>query len=174
MPEYILTKEPKGKNEAGAMIIFCEFEQQFGIIEIARKYGFNNYINLVFRKNYSAQVLKANMKIVGNCEYGIVLYRDKLPKFRNHGKMVFNCLDLERDTITPKVHPTQKSIHILKKLISVFTDKGDVIYDPVAGSGTTLLAAAELGRRGIGFEVSKKFYHLAKTKVLSTVREPMF
>ena len=57
------------------------------LINEGKKYGFNHYINLFLRKkNYSAQVLKANMKIVGNCEYAILLYRDKLPKFRNNGK----------------------------------------------------------------------------------------
>jgi site-specific DNA-methyltransferase (adenine-specific) len=64
----MLKKEPKERGKAGCMIMFCEFEQQFMLIEQGRKYGFPNYINLVFRKNYSAQVLKANMRIVGNCE----------------------------------------------------------------------------------------------------------
>ena len=153
----MLKKEPKERNQAGCMIIFCEFEQQFMLIERAKEYGFNNYINLVFRKNYSAQVLKANMRIVGNCEYGLVLYRDKLPKFRNDRKMIFNCIDYPRDTTTPKIHPTQKSIHILKRLIKVFTDIGDVVIDPVAGSGTTLLAAKMLGRRAYGFEIKREY-----------------
>ena len=74
----MMKKEPKEKNSAPAMILFCGFEQQMYLIELARKYGINNYINLVFRKDFSAQVLKANMRIVGNAEYGLVLYRDKL------------------------------------------------------------------------------------------------
>lgn len=61
------------------MIVFCEFQQQFELIQKAKEYGLNKYINLVFKKNFSAQVLKANMKVVGNCEYGVLLYRDKLP-----------------------------------------------------------------------------------------------
>lgn len=153
----MLKKEPKEKGQAGCMIIFCEFEQQFMLIEKGKEYGFNHYINLVFRKNYSAQVLKANMKIVGNCEYAVLLYRDKLPKFRNDGKMIFNCMDYQRDTITPKIHPTQKSIHVIKRLIEIFTDVGDVVIDPVAGSGVTLLAAEQLGRKSYGFEIKKKF-----------------
>lgn len=75
----MIRPEPKETGQAGCMIVFCEFEQQFELIQKAKGYGFNNYINLIFRKNYSAQVLKANMRIVGNCEYGILLYRDKLP-----------------------------------------------------------------------------------------------
>jgi len=153
----MLKKEPKETGQAGCMIVFCEFEQQFMLIEKGKEYGFNNYINLVFRKNYSAQVLKANMKVVGNCEYAMLLYRDKLPKFRNNGKMVFNCMDYERDNETPKIHPTQKSIHVLKKLIATFTDVGDVVIDPVAGSGITLLAAEQLGRRSYGFEIKKEY-----------------
>src|SRR6056297_2775928 len=88
----LMKKEPKAKGQAPAMIVFCEFEQQFPLIELAKKYGINNYINLVFVKNFYAQVLKANMRVVGNCEYGLLFYRDKLPKFNNKGKMIFNAI----------------------------------------------------------------------------------
>lgn len=98
------------------------------------------------------------MRIVGNCEYGLVLYRDKLPKFNNDGKMVFNCMDVERDTKTPKIHPTQKSVPLLERLIKIFTDPGEVVIDPVAGSGSSLLAAMNCGRVSYGFEIKKNFY----------------
>ena len=158
----LLVKEPKERGAAPAMIVFCEFEQQFELIEKAKEYGLNKYINLVFRKNFSAQVLKANMRIVGNCEYGLVLFRDKLPKFNNNGKMVFNCFDVERDTNTPKIHPTQKSVPLLERLIRIFTDEGEVVIDPVAGSGTSLLAAINCNRNAYGFEIKKDFYAEAK------------
>lgn len=164
----MLIKEPKETGKAPCMIVFCEFEQQFDLIKLAKEYGLNRYLNLIFRKNFSAQVLKANMRIVGNCEYGLVLYRDKLPKFNNNGKMIFNCFDVERDTITPKIHPTQKSVPLLKKLIEIFTDKGDVVIDPVAGSGTTLIAAIELDRKAYGFEIKKDFYKEA-TKLINQI-----
>lgn len=155
---HMLRKEPKERGKAPCMIVFCEFEQQFYLIELARRYGLNNYINLVFRKNYSAQVLKANMRIVGNCEYGLLLYRDKLPKFNNNGKMIYNVFEVERDNDTPKIHPTQKSVKLLKQLIEIFTDEGEVVIDPVAGSGTTLLAAMDCGRSAYGFEIKKNYY----------------
>lgn len=164
VPEFLhfcstmLVKEPKETGKAPCMVVFCEFEQQFQLIEQAKKYGLNNYINLVFRKNFSAQVLKANMRIVGNCEYGLVLYRGKLPKFNNDGRMIFNCFDVERDTETPKIHPTQKSVPLLERLIKIFTDEGEVVIDPVAGSGTTLLAAMNCNRSAYGFEIKKNFY----------------
>lgn len=166
----MLKKEPKERNQAGCMIVFCEFEQQFMLIEQAKKYGFNNYINLVFRKNYSPQVLKSNMRVVGNCEYAVLLYRDKLPKFNNGGKMVFNCMDYPRDTDTPKIHPTQKSIHVIKRLIEIFTDIGDVVIDPTAGSGVTLLAAKELGRKSYGFEIKKQFVNDFHKKIANNIQ----
>ena len=146
------------KSGAPCMIVFCAFDQQMDLIMLAKRYGLNNYINLVFRKNFSAQVLKANMKVVGNCEYGLVLYRDKLPKFRNKGKMIFNCIDWPRDNESEKIHPTQKPVELLKTLISIFTDEGDVVIDPCAGSGSTLIAAERLNRKGFGFEIKKEFY----------------
>lgn len=149
--------EARQKSEAPCMIIFCAFDQQMYLIELAKRYGLNNYINLVFRKNFSAQVLKANMKIVGNCEYGLVLYRERLPKFRNNGKMIFNCIDWPRDTENEKIHPTQKPVELLKRLIEIFTDEGDVVIDPCAGSGSTLIAAELINRKGYGFEIKKDF-----------------
>ena len=170
----MLVKEPKEKGKSPCMILFCGFDQQWDFIELGKKYGLNNYINLVFRKNFSAQVLKANMKVVGNCEYGLILYRDKLPKFNNNGQMIFNCFDWPRDNITPKVHPTQKPVPLLERLIEIFTDKGDTVIDPCCGSGTTLLAAANLCRKAYGFEVNKQFYKGAKEKVLRSITPHLF
>lgn len=93
----LLKPEPKESGQAPAMIVFCSFEQIPMVIEYGKKYGFMKNYPLVFIKNFSAQVLKANMKIVGACEYAIVLYRDKLPKFNNNGQMVFNWFNWEKD-----------------------------------------------------------------------------
>lgn len=170
----MLIKEPKETGKSPCMIVFCEFEQQFELIRKAKEYGLNRYINLAFRKNFSAQVLKANMRIVGNCEYGVLLYREKLPKFNNDGRMIFNCMEMQRDTRTPKVHPTQKPVSLLEKLIEIFTDPGDVVIDPCAGSGTTLLAAANCGRKAYGFEIKKDFYKSATNIVLPCVQRKLF
>jgi len=156
----LMIKEPKEAGKAPCMIVFCSFEQQWSLIELAKQYEIKHYINLIFRKNFSAQVLKANMRIVGNAEYALLLYRDKLPKFNNNGKMVFNVMDWEddKDILYRKIHPTQKPIKLLERLISIFTDEGDVVIDPVAGSGSTLIAANNIGRRAYGFEIKKNFY----------------
>ncbi len=172
----MLKKEPKEKGQAPAMLMFCAFDQQMYLIELAKKYGLNNYINLVFRKNFSAQVLKANMRIVGNAEYGLVLYRDKLPKFNNNRKMIFNIIDWQKDStkdfLFRKIHPTQKPQNLLRKLIKIFTDEGDMVIDPVAGSASTLVAAKVLGRKYAGFEINKDFYELGNVWLDDCDKQP--
>lgn len=155
------------------MIVFCAFEQIPLVIKYAEKHGFKHNIPLVFCKNYSAQVLKANMRIVGATEYALVLYRDKLPKFRNigadgKGHMVFNWFEWKRDNSKdyPKIHPAQKPVNVLKRLIEIFTDEGDVVIDPCAGSGSTGRACLETNRNFYGFEICKDFYKRAKEEML--------
>ena len=175
-----LNKEPKSGGQKGrssnapAMIVFCAFEQIPMVVEQGKKHGLKHSYPLIFCKNFSAQVLKANMKIVNACEYAVVLYREKLPKFRNIGEdgkghMVFNWFEWKKDNSKEyaKIHPTQKPINVLKKLIKIFTDEGDVVIDPVAGSGSTLRACAELKRSCYGFEIKKDFYTKAKEKMIS-------
>lgn len=175
-----MNKEPKKAGERGkssnapAMIVFCAFEQIPLVVEQGKKHGLMHSYPLIFCKNFSAQVLKANMKILNACEYAVVLYREKLPKFRNIGEdgkghMVFNWFEWKKDNSKEyaKIHPTQKPINVLKKLIKIFTDEGDVVIDPVAGSGSTLRACAELKRSCYGFEIKKDFYTKAKEKMIS-------
>ena len=175
----LLVKEPKEKGVAPAMIVFCSFDQISTVIRYGKQQGFMNNYPIFFIKNYSAQVLKANMKIVGATEFAVILYRDKLPKFNNgrseteKGKMIFNWFEYKKDNQRqyPKIHPTQKPVNVLKRLIEIFTDEGDVIIDPVAGSGTTLKAAWELNRSCFGFEIDRNFYEDAITKMLGDIEE---
>jgi len=182
----LMKKEPKKggargrSSDAPCMIVFCSFEQIHTLIQAAKKHGFIHYIPLVFIKNYSPQVLKANMRVVGATEYALLFYRDKLPKFRNGlqidengknirgtGHMIFNWFEWERDgKDIPKIHPAQKPVKLMKKLIEIFTDKEDVVIDPCFGSGSTARACLELERNFYGFEINKIFYKKAKEEMI--------
>lgn len=173
-------------SNSPCMIVFCSFEQTHTLIEAAKKNGFPNYMPLVFVKNYSPQVLKANMRVVGATEYALLFYRNKLPKFRNGlqidengknipgtGKMIFNWFPWERDgKEIPKIHPAQKPVKLLKKLIEIFTDEYDVVIDPCFGSGSTARAALELNRNFYGFEINKEFYRRAKEEMIVLPKDP--
>lgn len=169
----LLRKEPKDAGQAPAMIVFCAFDQDAMLIDYGKQYGFNHSYPIFFIKDYSAQVLKANMKIVGATEHAIVLYRDKLPKFRNNGHMVFDWFKWQRDSkdIYPSIHPTQKPVAVLRRLIEIFTDPGDVVIDPCAGSGSSLVAAYELGRDAYGFEVDNAFHARAKQGMIEPAKK---
>lgn len=182
----LMKKEPKQggargrSSDAPCMIVFCSFEQQSTLINAASKHGFVNYIPLVFIKNYSPQVLKANMRVVGATEYALLFYRSYLPKFRNGaqydengktirgtGHMIFNWFQWEKDgKDIPKIHPAQKPVKLMKRLIETFTDPGDVVIDPCFGSGSTGRACMELKRNFYGFEINKEFYRRAKEEML--------
>ncbi len=164
--------KPNDKHRAGCMIVFCEFEQQFQIINYMREHKeceWKHYIPLAFHKNYSAQVLKANMRPISNMEQALLIYRDSLPKFMGNPlpnqKAVFTNLPWSKDTKTPKVHPTQKPIELLKFLIRCFTEEGDTVVDPCAGSGVTLLAARQTNRKAYGFEIKKEFVKAYNEKI---------
>ena len=114
------------------------------------------------------------MRVVGNCEYGLILYRDKLPKFNNNGAMIFNCIDYPKELGMRKIHETQKPIKLLRSLIEIFTDVDDVVIDPCAGSGSTLIAAAGLGRKAYGFEIKKPYYVDACNAIKANIQLDLF
>jgi site-specific DNA-methyltransferase (adenine-specific) len=64
-----------------------------------------------------------------------------------------------------KLHPTQKPLCALVPLIEAFSAPGDVVLDPFAGSGSTLIAAKQLGRRHIGIEMDANYYAAASKRL---------
>jgi site-specific DNA-methyltransferase (adenine-specific) len=64
-----------------------------------------------------------------------------------------------------KLHPTQKPLCVLTPLIQSFSRPSDIVLDPFCGSGSTLVAARELGRRYIGIELSKTYFELAEQRL---------
>lgn len=62
-------------------------------------------------------------------------------------------------------HPTIKPIQIIKNFIINSSKENDVILDPFLGSGTTCVAAKELGRQYIGIEINEKYYNIAKDRL---------
>ena len=100
------------------------------------------------------------MRIVRAAGYALVLCRNKHAvkhwfEFKRDGKEI------------PRLHPTQKPVNLLKRLIEIFTDEEDVVIDPCAGSGATLRAAREMNRDSYGFEISSEFYYKAIEQMLA-------
>ena len=64
-----------------------------------------------------------------------------------------------------RVNPTQKPLELMLRLVSAFTQPGDLVCDPFAGAGTTLLAAAQLGRSAIGWEIDPRYHAAAEGRL---------
>ena len=93
----------------------------------------------------------------------------------NYKLQLFKCAEYNhtRGFRTPAPSPClfrlffQKPVAVLKKLIEIFTDEGDIVIDPCCGSGSALRAAMELNRSSYGFEINKDFYKRAKEEMLN-------
>lgn len=72
---------------------------------------------------------------------------------------------LDRGGNGARLHTTQKPIELLDALVERFTDAGDTILDPFAGSGTTLVAAKSLGRKAIGIELDERYCEIAAKRL---------
>lgn len=68
-------------------------------------------------------------------------------------------------------HPTQKPVALMSSLVSDFTDLGETILDPFMGSGTTGVAAVQLGRKFIGIEIEPKYFDIACRRIEDAQRQ---
>jgi DNA modification methylase len=69
----------------------------------------------------------------------------------------------------PRVHPTQKPEWLMRALVSTHSNSGDVVLDPFMGSGSTLRAAKDLGRRAIGIEMDERYCEIAAKRLSQQV-----
>ena len=85
------------------------------------------------------------------------------------------CIGLEADVISmaantggnDHLHPTQKPVALMSRLIQAASKEGDTILDPFMGSGTTLVAAVQTGRNAIGIEISPDYCAMARKRLLN-------
>lgn len=76
-----------------------------------------------------------------------------------------------KNTPGGSVHPTQKPLPLMMELVSLFSSAGETVLDPFLGSGTTLVACARLGRKGIGIETDPKHFDAACKRVEEAYRQ---
>ena len=87
----------------------------------------------------------------------------------DRNSMVFNCRwdGFIRDSKEVKLaHPTQKALLLFQWCIKEFSNEGDTVLDPFAGSGTTGIACQNLKRNFIGFEIDKEYYQIAEKRLI--------
>jgi len=73
-----------------------------------------------------------------------------------------------RDIRDKNIHPATFPIALAKKVIELFTHKGELVLDPFVGSGTTLVAAQDTDRNAVGFDLQEKYIDLCKSRLMQT------
>lgn len=92
----------------------------------------------------------------------VCLHReDRKPKWNGGGR----AMNYVGPTSQGSGHPTQKPLAMVQQWVQLFSSPGDRILDPFAGSGTTLLAARNEGRRAVGFEVNERYCELTAKRL---------
>ena len=103
-----------------------------------------------------------NNKYLSDTEYCLYFRKDGVPLYGDYEtKKKYYVSATNTEDKKMYKHPTIKPINIVKNLIINSSKENDIVLDPFMGSGTTALAAKELGRNYIGFEIDKKYHKIA-------------
>ncbi|TSC93184.1 MAG: modification methylase [Candidatus Berkelbacteria bacterium Licking1014_7] len=70
-----------------------------------------------------------------------------------------------RDENGIKAHPTQKPLKLIQQVLLSASNKGDLVFDPFMGSGTTAVAAKKLGEKNIGIDTNEKYVKISERRI---------
>ncbi len=93
----------------------------------------------------------------------------KRPGTKFNGKTVHNVFECKSPSPQERIHSTQKPLDLISKFITLFSDEGDLVLDPFAGSATTVIAAANLRRNVLGYENDPTHFDAAAMRVTRSV-----
>lgn len=89
----------------------------------------------------------------------------KRPGTKFNGKVVHNVFRCKSPSPQKRIHPTQKPLDLMEQFVDLFTDSGDLVYDPFGGGATTLIASAKNGRKAVSYEREADIYQAACERV---------
>ncbi len=156
-------------NPNGCMVIFCSYRSISYIADFLEENGFvvKDFIQWVKNNPMPRNI---NRRYVQDTEFALWAVKKK-------AKWVFNKPKNEK-YLRPLIlkspvvgglervkHPTQKSLALMEKIISIHTNPNDIVLDPFMGSGTTGLACKNLERNFIGIESEKEYFQIAKKRL---------
>ncbi len=145
----------------GWCVIFCAQAQIGQYSAILEKHKFNAIGTLVWHKTNPVP-FNHRFKLLNSWEAAVV---GKRPGTKFNGKSVHNVFTYKSPSPQHRIHPTQKPLALIERLIELFTDEGDTILDPFAGSATTVLGAMRTYRRCVAFENNAEYYQAASARL---------
>ncbi|QZE12386.1 site-specific DNA-methyltransferase [Mycoplasma sp. Ms02] len=141
---------------------FCYTGTQFNMISaelyqaLIDNFQINKYENFV-----SFEELKDRWNQEKHSTKGVKLDSEK------YSKTLTNIIEAKKEKTY--YHPTQKPVELMKKLIGMYSNENDVVLDCFMGSGSTGVAALELGRKFLGCEIDFEYFNITKTRLEETL-----
>ncbi len=153
----------------GSMIVFCSYRYISHIIDVMEEHSGLIVKDILVWQKSNPMPRNINRRYVQDMEFAIWAVK-------KGAKWVFNKPEDEsyaRGLFTAPVvsgkertsHPTQKSLALMKRIVSIHTNPGEFILDPFMGSGTTGVAAKELNRYFRGIELDSDYYEIALSRI---------
>ena len=130
---------------------------------------FDTYTLFAWHKTNPTPKIRKN-GFLNSLEFMVCLWNKKHKwnfSFQNEMHNYFECpICMGNERLKKPKHPTQKPLKLLRHLIKIASNEGDVIFDPFMGVGSTGIAAQELNRKFIGIEIEKDYFYAAKDRIL--------
>lgn len=165
--KWIREVAPLVKN-GGTMIIFNDWKNLGEIAKQLEKCDFlvKDIIRWVKKNPMPRNVER---RYVADCEFAIWAVKDGAKWTFNKPKKESYLKPVIETGVVPggkkRLHPTQKHIEVMEKLVEIHTNENDIIFDPFLGSGTTAIACKNLNRNIIGTEIDKKYYDITMKRL---------
>lgn len=134
-------------------VVFCSLEMLGGYAEVSGDCWIRSGI---YRRTNPAPQFTGD-RPGQSCEGIAIMHPHGCKRWNRGGHAAFWEATIERR----RVHPTQKPLSLMRELLEAFTDEGDLVLDPFCGSGTTGVAALQLGRRFVGIELKPEHARVA-------------
>lgn len=130
------------------------------VIRDLKRHGFAYKMLIVWEKGVPGQ---GDIDACWGCGHELIMYckrgRRDVP-YRRSG-----IIAVDKVANMHHIHSSEKPVALLEKLIEMSTDPGDLVVDPFSGSGSTVLAARNLGRRGLGIELDEKYVESSRRRL---------
>lgn len=150
----------------GWAVIFCAQAQIGEYSAILKKHGFTAVGTLVWQKTNPVP-FNHKYKPINAWEALVV---GKRPGTKFNGNVVHNVFTCKSPSPQQRIHPTQKPLPLVERFLELFSDEKDAVFDPFAGSATTVIASANMNRKVVAYEKDLKFYNLACNRIQQETR----